>query len=140
MVKLKSSLRKFQTPSRVGWPLRNIRLTDDIGYVPYVVSAIPFPFHECDLPNKTIYRLWNNMSKRQVPHVKQDLLTLPEHLISTPFLVGFVLLLYLYLWHFNLFCLFCSRIVVNIMEFDATVIQVRGLDSFKTRFNPPFST
>ena len=24
-------------------------------------------------------------------------------------------------------CLFCSHIVVNIMEFDATVIQVRGL-------------
>ena len=26
------------------------------------------------------------------------------------------------------------------MEFDATVIQVRGLASYKTRFNPPFST
>ena len=37
-------------------------------------------------------------------------------------------------------CLFCSSIVVNIMEFDATVIPVRGLASYKTRFNPPFST
>ena len=27
-----------------------------------------------------------------------------------------------------------------IIEFDATVIQVRGLACFKTRFNPPFST
>ena len=35
--------------------------------------------------------------------------------------------------------LFCSHIVVNIMEFYATVIQVRGLASYKTRFNPSFS-
>ena len=40
---------------------------------------------------------------------------------------------------FNIFCLFCSRVVVNIMEFDATFIQVRGLASYKTGFNPPFS-
>ena len=37
-------------------------------------------------------------------------------------------------------CLFCSRIGDIMMEFDATVIQVRGLASYKTRFNPPFST
>ena len=37
-------------------------------------------------------------------------------------------------------CLFCLRIVLNIMEFDATVIQVRDLASYKTRFNPSFST
>ena len=36
-------------------------------------------------------------------------------------------------------CLFCSRIVVKIKEFDVTVIQVRGLASNKSRFNPPFS-
>ena len=28
---------------------------------------------------------------------------------------------------------------MELMEFDATVIQVRGLASYKTRFNPPFS-
>ena len=38
------------------------------------------------------------------------------------------------------YTLFCSHIVVNIMELDANVIQVRCLASFKTRFNPPFST
>ncbi|XP_071153551.1 52 kDa repressor of the inhibitor of the protein kinase-like [Mytilus edulis] len=32
------------------------------------------------------------------------------------------------------------NIVFNIMEFDATFIQVRGLASNKTRFNPPFIT
>ena len=46
----------------VGWALWNIRFTDDIGYIPYVVTTIPFPFHECDLPSKTIYRVYNNMS------------------------------------------------------------------------------
>ena len=25
------------------------------------------------------------------------------------------------------------------MEFDATVVKVKGLASYKTRFNPPFS-
>ena len=50
-------------------------------------------------------------------------------------------MLYPYFWHFTLWvCLFCSRIVDNVMEFDATVIQVKGLASYKTRFNPPFST
>ena len=52
-------------------------------------------------------------------------------------------LLYTSFWHFYLFCLFVlfsSRIGDNIMEFDATVIQVRGLASYKTRFNPRFST
>ena len=37
-------------------------------------------------------------------------------------------------------CLFCARIGDNIMKLDATVIQVRVLASYKTRFNPPFST
>ena len=49
-------------------------------------------------------------------------------------------LLYPYFWLFYLLCLFCSRIGDYITEFDATVIQVRGLASYKTRFNPPFST
>ena len=35
-------------------------------------------------------------------------------------------------------CLFYSHIVVNIIELYATVIQVRGLASYKTRFNPQF--
>lgn len=35
--------------------------------------------------------------------------------------------------------LFCSHFVVNIMEY-ASVIQVRGLASYKTSFNPPIST
>ena len=41
--------------------LRNNRFIDDIGYVPYVVTTIPFPFHEGDLPNWTIYRIYNHI-------------------------------------------------------------------------------
>ena len=37
-------------------------------------------------------------------------------------------------------CLFCSRIIVSIMEFNATVKQVRDLASYKARFNPPLLT
>ena len=40
----------------------------------------------------------------------------------------------------NLFMTFCSCIIVKIMKIDATVIQVRGLVSYKTRFNTPFFT
>ena len=36
--------------------------------------------------------------------------------------------------------LFCSDIVVDIIEFYTTVMQVRGLHSYKTRFHPPLST
>ena len=51
MVKLKSFLRKIlRTPSQVDWPLWNNRFTDDIEMFLYVVTTIPFPFHECDLP------------------------------------------------------------------------------------------
>ena len=39
-----------------------IPFTDDIGYVPCVVTSISFPFHECDLPNYTIYRVCYNKS------------------------------------------------------------------------------
>ena len=37
-------------------------------------------------------------------------------------------------------CLFCSSNVVNIMELDATIIQVRGLLAMKPGSFPPFST
>ena len=37
-------------------------ITYDIGYVPYVVTTTPFLFHECDLPNQTIYRICNIIS------------------------------------------------------------------------------
>lgn len=35
---------------------------------------------------------------------------------------------------------FCAHIVVNTMELYASVIQMRDLVSYKTRFNAPLST
>ena len=51
-----------QLNQRVGWPLWNNRFTDDIGYVPYVVTTIPFPFMNVTYRIKTIYRICYNMS------------------------------------------------------------------------------
>ena len=46
-----------------------------------------------------------------------------------------------YFWLVCPLCLFLgSRVVANIMGFDATVIQLRGSASYKIRFNPLFST
>ena len=70
---------------RVGWPLWNTsnRFTDDIGYVPYIVTTIHFPFHhEYDLPNCLFTGFVITWATRRVPHLKQDLITLPEHLRS----------------------------------------------------------
>ena len=43
-------------------------------------------------------------------------------------------------WLFDLICLFSSRIIVNITEFDKTVIKRGGAFSAIKRFNQPFST
>ena len=50
--------------------------------------------------------------------------------------------LYPYFWHFSLLILFVlfRDIVYNITEFYATVIQVKGVASYKIRFSSPFST
>ena len=47
----------------------------------------------------------------RVPLVEQELLTLPEHLISPPFLVGFVLL------GFCSMCMFCRSLIVPLFFF-----------------------
>ena len=58
----------------------------DYGYVPLVVSTSwSFP-HSCFIAEFVI-RL-----TRRLPLVKQEKLTLPEHLSSSPVLLGFVLL------------------------------------------------
>ena len=77
----------------------------------YVVTIIHFPFHhECDLPN---YRQFTGFvitrETRRVPHVEQDLLTLPEQLRSPTVFGGtrvafIVVLSYLYLC--TIICLF----------------------------------
>ena len=56
-------------------------------YVPYVVTTIPLPFHECDLSNKTVYRVYNNSTSNTTSATcVAGSATLPEHLISSQFL------------------------------------------------------
>jgi hypothetical protein len=74
LVKLKSSLQ-------------SICITNDHGYVPLVVSTT-FSF-----PHSWLITWFVTGATRWVPLVKQELLTLLEHLSSLPwFLVGFLLL------------------------------------------------
>jgi hypothetical protein len=77
LVKLKSWLRKFY-----GWPLWNICVTNDHGYVPLVVNTCR-SFPHSQLITGFVTRL-----TRRVPLVEQELPTLPEHLSSPPVFSG----------------------------------------------------
>ena len=68
------------TPWR-GWPLWNICVTNDHGYVSLVNTSRSFPH------SWLITRLVTRLTRR-VPLVKQELLTLPEHMSASPVLSG----------------------------------------------------
>ena len=89
MVKLKSSLRKFY--GRHHDLVDRYRFTNDIGYVPYVV--IPVSFMNVTYRIRLFTGFVITQATRRVPHVEQDLLTLPEHLIS-PLVFGGVRVVY----------------------------------------------
>jgi hypothetical protein len=81
-VKLKSSL--LRSPPWLGWPLWNIGVTNDHGYIPLVVST-----------SRSFPHSWLITGLiRRVSLVEQQLLTLPENLSSPRFLVRFMLLDY----------------------------------------------
>ena len=83
LVMLKSSLRKFYGRHPwLGWPLWNICVTNDHGYVPLVVS-IPRSFPHSWLISGFVTRL-----TRRVPLVEQELFTLPEHMSSPAVFCG----------------------------------------------------
>jgi len=72
LVKLQSSLRKFY-----GWQLRSICVTNDHGYVPFVVITIwTFP-HSWLITGFVSRETW------RVPLVEHDLLTLKEHMSAS---------------------------------------------------------
>ena len=83
----------FSGTNVVGWPLLNNRFTNDIGYVPYVVTTISFPFMDLTYRIRLLTGLSITQATRRVSHVEQDLLTLPEHLRS-PLVFGGVLVAY----------------------------------------------
>ena len=78
LVKLKSSLRKFYG---LGWPLWNICVTNNHGFVPLVENI------SRSFPHSWLITVFVTRLTRRVPFVEQDIFTLPEHMSSPPVLV-----------------------------------------------------
>ena len=76
LVKLKSSLQKFYVDTMTGWPLWNIRVTNDHGYATIVVHT-SMSFHHAWLITGFKTKLTQRMSL-----VEQELLTSVGHLKS----------------------------------------------------------
>jgi hypothetical protein len=64
----------YGLPPWLGWPLWNICVTNDHGYVPLVVST------SRSFPHSRLITGFVTRLTRWVPLVEQELLTLPEHL------------------------------------------------------------
>ena len=73
------------SPPWLGWPLWNtcICVTNDHGYVPLVVNT------SRSFPHSWFITGFLTRLTRRVPLVKQELLTLPEHLSPPPVFSGF---------------------------------------------------
>jgi hypothetical protein len=90
----------------LGWPLRNICVTNDHGYAPLVVSTSRF------FPHSRLITGFVTRLTRRVPLVGQELLILPEHLSSSPVLK----------WGsccsiFSFICMFCRSLFVLLFFF-----------------------
>jgi hypothetical protein len=72
----------FRSPPWLGWPLWNICVANDHGYVPLVVITSRSFLHS-RLITGCVTRL-----TRGVPLEEQELLTLPEHMSSPPVFSG----------------------------------------------------
>ena len=70
------------SPPWLGWPLWNICLTNDHGYVPLVLST------SRSFPHSRLITGFVARLTRRVPLVEQELITLPEHLSSPPAFSG----------------------------------------------------
>jgi hypothetical protein len=88
------------------------------------LPSLPTPtLHKC--PNKQRYiaesaKEFVTRLTRRVPLVEQKLLTLPEHLSSPRFLVGFVLLDLLFICMFCRSLFFLLAIVSSVLKFTAS--------------------
>jgi len=72
----------LRSPPWLGWPLWNICVTNDHGYVPLVVNT------SRSFPHSRLITGFVTRLTRRVPLVEQELLTLPEHLSSHPLFSG----------------------------------------------------
>ena len=75
-------LKVLRSPPWLGWPLWNICVPNDHGYVLLVVSTSRVLFSYM-----TYHRVLTRLA-RWVPLVEQELLTLPEHMGSSPAFIG----------------------------------------------------
>ena len=71
------ALKVVRSPPWLCWPLRNICITNDHGYVPIDVST------SRSFPRSRLITVFVTGVTRQVPLVVQELIILPEHLGST---------------------------------------------------------
>jgi hypothetical protein len=103
------TLEALRSQTRPRKPLRKICVTNDYRYVPFVVIIIRA------FPHLKLITGFVTRAARQVAHGDQELLTISKHLRSTPVLVRFVLLIFVFfLYCFVDYCLyftFCNCIV-----------------------------
>ena len=74
--------RVLRSPPRRGWPLWNICVINDHGYVPLVVNT------SRSFPRSWLISGFVTRLTRRVSLVEQELLTFPEHLSSPPVFCG----------------------------------------------------
>jgi hypothetical protein len=72
----------LRSPPWHGWPLWNICVTNDHGYIPLVVST------SRSFPHSWLITRFRTRLTRRVPLVEQELPTHPRHLSSPPVLSG----------------------------------------------------
>jgi hypothetical protein len=88
---------------RLGWPLWNICVTNDHGYIPLVVNT------SRSFPRSWLITGFITRLTRRVSLVEQELLTLPEHMSSPPVFSGVrvtrSLVFYIYMFCWSLFVL-----------------------------------
>ena len=72
----------LRSPPWLGWPLWNICVTNDHGYVPLVVMT------SRSFPHSRLVTGFVTRLTRQVPLVEQELPTLPEQMSSPPVFSG----------------------------------------------------
>jgi hypothetical protein len=78
-ITLSSMIQLYNSSTvRLGWPLWNICVTNDHGYVPLEVNTSPY------FPHSWLITGFVTRLTRRVSFVEQELLTLSEHLSSPP--------------------------------------------------------
>ena len=95
-------------PCNLGWPLRNICVTNDHGYVPLVVNTSQSSPHSW-LITRFVIRL-----TRRVSIVDQELLTLLEHMSSPPVLSRVRVTRFLILYMYVLYIVACPFVLFRL--------------------------